>query len=280
MQREPNGRIRPDYTQTDLTDAIREVGIKRGDVVSLQVSISRLGIPDAHLDVGSVSGMLVSAFREVMGPEGTLVVPTYTYSFGRGEAFDVARTPSTIGDFTEWFRLLPEAKRSRDPMLSSAGIGPLTSEILRCESRSCFGPGSTFDQLKMAEAKICTLGIELHWATFRHHIEESAEVPFRFHKVFTGTITENGTSSVESWTYFAAPFLTNCEANGIQLQKMLLEAGLARSARIGRGFISSVSAMEYFNFGLKSLAKDPWLTAVGPPCSDEQMKRHRDVREH
>jgi aminoglycoside 3-N-acetyltransferase len=266
------------YPKALLIDALRRGGIGAGDTASLQVSLGRLGLPEGATSTEAVVNLVIDAFLEVLGVSGTLIVPTYTYSIGRGETFDVESTPSTIGDFTEIFRKRPGTVRSRDPMLSSAGIGPNAELVLRTISKSCYGAGSTFDRLKEIDAKICTLGISLYWATFRHHIEEMADVPFRFKKRFIGQVRENGITREEIWTYFAAPYVENCEPVGLPLEKKARAAGLVAVEPVGRGELMAVGAREFFDFGIAELRKNAWLTAKGPACNVDELVRLEDAR--
>jgi len=262
------------YTRDDLLAAIRDVGIAAGDVVSLQVSLGRLGMPrDLAPNYADISNFVIDCFLQVLGPGGTLVVPTYTYSIGRGEVFEVETTPSGIGEFPDIFRMRPGAIRSRDPMLSNAAIGPASKALLRDISRSCYGEGSAFHNLRRARAKICCLGISLYWSTFRHHIEEQAAVPFRFVKTFTGVVRENNSDSLERWFYFAAPRIANCEPYGLPLERKARETGLVGVTRVGRGEIMAIDAQAYFDFGCKAFAADPWLAAKGPPAPPEIIFR-------
>lgn len=247
------------------------VGVRAGDVVSLQASIGRLGPPARPATLAELSTLVVDAFLDVLGDSGTLILPTFTYSIGRRQPFDVERTPSDIGEFTEVFRTRPGVMRSRDPMLSHAGLGPAAPAILRSISQSCCGEGSVFHNLRRHGATICTLGVAIYYATFIQHIEEMAAVPFRRHKPFTGQVVENGVASDETWTYYAAPFLANCEADPLALQKLARDAGIVRVAEVGRGQLMAVDAEAYFNFGLEVLRRDPWLTAKGPPCDAETI---------
>jgi aminoglycoside 3-N-acetyltransferase len=260
------------YTREELIAAIRAVGIGEGDIVSLQVSLGRLGLPrDVAPNYQALSNFVIDAFFDVLGPRGTLVVPTYTYSIGRGDVFEVETTQSAIGEFPEVFRKRLGASRSRDPMLSSAGIGPASHDLLRMVSQSCYGDGSTYHRLREADAKICTLGISLYWATFRHHIEEMAAVPFRFVKRFTGIVRERGQDTNETWSYFAAPYVENCQPDGAALERQIRAAGLLNIATVGRGEIMAIGARDYFEFGRAALRKDPWLTAKGPAAPAEDI---------
>lgn len=258
------------YTRAGLLQAIEAAGIGAGDAVSLQVSLGRLGLPvGVDRDYTALSTFVIEAFLEVLGSRGTLIVPTYTYSIGRGTLFEVETTPSSIGEFPEVFRHRHGVVRSRDPMMSSAAIGPRAGDVLRNISCSCYGEGSAFHRMREVNAKICTLGISLYWATFRHHIEEIAGVPFRFSKSFTGIVRERGIDSRETWSYFAAPLADNCQPNGLPLERKARERGLVSVASVGRGEIMAIGAKEYFEFGLEEFRSDPWLTAKGPPADPE-----------
>lgn len=266
------------YTREDMVAAVRQCGIEAGDIVSLQVSLGRLGLPKGASNYEEIANLVIDAFMEVLGSQGTLVVPTYTYSIGRGEVYEVETTPSSIGAFSEIFRKRAGVIRSRDPMLSSAGLGARATEVLLNISRSCYGEGSTFHRLREAGSKVCTLGVSLYWATFRHHIEEMANVPFRFKKLFTGQIKQNGEVRRESWVYYAAPFIENCAPMGLPLEIKAREVGLLRKAAVGRGELMCIGAQQYFEFGMDELKKNPWLTAQGPSCDLAEMVRLEDER--
>ena len=183
-------------------------------------------------DMKNLSQLVIESFLKVLSPKGTLLVPTYTYSIGKGEIYEVESTPSIIGEFTEIFRARENVIRSRDPMLSTAGIGYAAKKILREISFSCYGKGSTFDNICAENGKICTLGLGIYWATFRHYIEESAAVPFRFLKGFKGIVKENGKEQEETWSYFAATKeVENCQPNGIPLENILIKKGLISEER-------------------------------------------------
>ncbi len=256
-----------DYTLDDLRTALSTCGLSRGDRVSLQVSLGRLGrLAGVRIEMKSLAGAVIEAILDVIGKEGTLVVPTYSYSFGRGEVFDVDNTPSTIGDFPEVFRHRAGVIRSRDPMLSHAAIGPAAEALVRNISQSCCGEGSVFHRLRQHDGKICTLGVSLYYATFLHHIEECAAVPFRFVKPFRGLVREAGNDRAETWTYFAAPLgLPNCAKNPMPMERIMRAAGLAKIAPVGRGEVMTIRARDYFDEGMRQFRIDPWLTAAGPP---------------
>lgn len=219
----------------------------------------------------AASKVLLGALRAAAGETGTLLIPTYTYSIGAGKLFDVQETPSAVGEFTEFFRKLPGVVRSADPMLAVAGQGPRALELLTGLPKTSYGEGSVYDRLRRTGGKICNVGVGLYYATFRHHIEELAEVPFRFKKTFTGQVRENGATREESWVYSCAPRLACCAPVGLPLEKLCREAGLVRTAKVGWSEVVCIGAQEYFDFGFVRLKENPWLSAQGPARPIEEL---------
>src|SRR5207248_11685390 len=104
------------YDRESLGDALRTAGVARGDLVFAHVGLGMLGFAREGRSVDDASAVLAGAFDDVLGEEGTLAVPTYTYSYTIGETYDPLTTPSTVGPFTDYVRELPGARRSIDPI--------------------------------------------------------------------------------------------------------------------------------------------------------------------
>ena len=266
------------YNKSMLVEALRQVGVMPGDVIFSHISLGRLGYPEEGANIETACNVLLAAFKEILDENGTLLIPTYTYSIGKREIYDVQETPSTVGPFTDYFRKLPGVIRSRDPMLAVSGMGPMAEELLTDLPRTCYGEDSLYDRMRKVGAKICNIGISLYWATFRHHIEEMAGVPFRFRKMFYGYVRDAGQLSHESWVYFAAPLIDNCTPDGMRLDKMARNKGICNVIKIGRSEIICIGAQEYFELGMKTLKEDPWFAAKGPPCDTAELIRLENER--
>ncbi len=266
------------YCKADVVSALRQVGVRDGGCVFCHVSLGRLGYAQEGRTVDVACRVLYDALREAVGPSGTVMVPTYTYSVGRREVYDVQESPSTIGPFTEWFRNRPGVLRSRDPMLAVCVEGPLAGELLHELPMTCYGPGSIYERMRRAGTVICTVGLAMHWATFRHHIEELAAVPFRFLKMFTGYIRDKGSVSKERWAYFASPLIDNCMPMGQPLADLAISEGLCLRAPLGLGAVFGIDAETYFRFGVDALRREPWLSAKGPALDDAALVRAEQAR--
>lgn len=270
-----------DYTQPELVEGLGKVGIGPGDTVFVHVGLSTLGQPKDCSTTGQVCEFLLNSLQEVVGGSGTILVPTYTFSFCQRELFDVQNTPAVEGpwspftDFLEYFRQLPGAIRSSDPIHSVAGLGPKAVELLTNLPPTCFGENSVFHRLRRVAAKICTIGTGLHEATFLHHVEEMVGVPFRFKKLFTGYIRNNGITQKKGWVYNVRILAKNSEPDESRLEKSAREAGKCRGARVGHGEILGIDSRDHFELTSQALAINPWFTAKGPAGNPVELEHAR-----
>ena len=143
---------------SEVVEACRQVGFKRGDVIFAQVEIEVLCSQGQGLNEEDLFHVFYDALMEVMGPEGSLLVPAFSFSFCRGEIYDPGKSPSQLGSFNERFRQKHGVKRSSDPILSVAGIGPHVDTLFKGLPHDCLGKGSFFQRLVPLGAKILTIG--------------------------------------------------------------------------------------------------------------------------
>lgn len=108
------------YSKEDLIEALISVGLKKKDIVFVHNNVGFLGMPKGGSNVQNVFSTILDAFFSVIGASGTLIVPTFTYSFPHGKVFDPDLTPSDCGVFTEMLRKHPNAYRSHALAVSIA----------------------------------------------------------------------------------------------------------------------------------------------------------------
>jgi aminopeptidase-like protein/aminoglycoside N3'-acetyltransferase len=269
------------YTREDFLRAIRRVGISPGDVVFFHLCLSGIGTLEGCKDEDEQNTVLFDALLQAVGPNGTLVVPTYTFSFCRQELFDVQQTPtnggpwSTSGSFLEYVRRQPSAERSRDPIHSVCAIGPRAAQLVRNLPNTCFGADSVHDRLRRMGGKVCMIGVGLEEASFQHHVEEMVGVPFRFKKLFTGIIRENNIARKSGWIFNVHLLAENGMPDGHRVDLLARTAGIAQTAQIGAGEIISVDTERFYQTLSRTLVEDPWFTAQGPAADPVAIEEAR-----
>jgi aminopeptidase-like protein/aminoglycoside N3'-acetyltransferase len=258
------------WSRGDLVRGLRSAGIGQGDIVYFQVCHETLGPAEGVATDAELCQLLYAGLLDVVGPTGTILAPSYTFSFCRQQVFDPAETPTVVGPwntftaFPEFLRRLPGAVRSCDPIFSNAGVGPRAAELLTRVPPVCLGEDSIHARLRRVGGKICILGVGLYEAIFRHYVESVCRVPWRFDKLFTGRIRENGVERKEGWLYNVRIGAPNGNPAGEALEELARKSGVCRLATVGAGEMVAVEAEQYFQLASRELARDPWFSAKGP----------------
>lgn len=247
------------YSKADLVATFRALGLQRGQVVFSHSNIGYFGIPAEGNDRATADRVVLEAFQEVLGPKGTLVVPTFTYSFPKGQDFDPVNTPSASGPWTNFIRSQPGAHRSLDPIFSVAAIGARAEELTRDVPQECFGKDSFWDRFLQADGIVCNLNV---WvlSTFIHFVERQLNVPYRYDKVFTGFISEDGVrQKTGSLFYCQDPTNPDTRVTVKLFDDLALKTGLAKKATVGRGHVTAMSARDMYALIEQTLPTQPYF---------------------
>ena len=75
-----------DYTPSDFEKAFLSCGLKKGDSIFLTTSLGMLGTPKLEkkkLQINIIAKILLDSLLKIIGKNGNILVPTYSYSFGK-----------------------------------------------------------------------------------------------------------------------------------------------------------------------------------------------------
>jgi aminopeptidase-like protein/aminoglycoside N3'-acetyltransferase len=273
-QNNPMTQKKFDYTKDELKKALISVGLQKGDIVICHLGMSKLGTPKEIYEGKSKFDVIYEAITETIGPQGTLITPTFSYSFCKGEIFDPLETPSEVGYFGEALRKIKGAKRSLEPIFSVAGIGPKVDELLDDLPNDCYGKDSVYDRLRQRNAKLCNIGVSLYYTPFIHHAERMAGgVPYRFLKLFSGYIKKDGKLVKENWIYMVRVLGDFSEPVSIEPDASKLN--LCRSVNVGLGKIACAKSQDFYDLYQSKLSEDPWYLARGPACNPIEAEKTR-----
>ena len=256
-------------TDADFLAALRSLDVAPGDILFVQSdvrSFGRLAVSRAEVLLGA----LVDIFEKSVGKSGTIIMPTFSFSFGanKDNLFDMEKTRSTAGSLTEYFRQLPGVVRTAQPMMSVAVWGAGTNKIIDI-GKDTFGKKSVLDNLLKEKGKIVMLGTDFSVCTFLHYVEQMQTVPYRFMKTFTGTIIDHGRSREESVQYYARPLDAPDEKDFNRVVPHLRKKNLLHEVGIGSGSISVVSAVDLFDVAITLLQNDPYALLKRVPKKNE-----------
>ena len=106
-------------SKRDFVAALNEAGVEEGDVLFVHSDITSFGSL-ATKNKSFLLDSIIDAFKTVAGNTGTIIMPTFSYSTEKNEAFNVEHTKSTVGTLTEYFRKLNGVVRTPHPTHSAA----------------------------------------------------------------------------------------------------------------------------------------------------------------
>ena len=250
----------PDYDRAAVVAALRELGLKRGDIVFSHTGVGMLGRPAEGLTKDAIAELFLDAFTDVLGPDGAWILPAYTYSFTKDETFDPARTPPTkaMGLLPEALWQHPAFARSTDPIFSAIGTGTAAHTLLAAAgSEDCFGPRSLYALLLERDAVMVNVGIGSHSALI-HHVEQRLGVDYRFPKRFTGVSVIDGEEQETEVVYnVRALDRPDHVPYFMRLDRDARADGATKAVRVGRGEINAIRARDMERLIVAGLAKDP-----------------------
>lgn len=256
-----------DYTAQDLSTAIRACGATPGRVLFCHSNIGYFGRPEGVASLADLNAMVTRCLLEAVGQDGTLVVPTFSYSFGSDKpekVFDPATTASVCGALSEHIRTLPEARRNLDPMFSVAAIGPQAEALTGDTGQECFGEDSFWRRFLDADGLVLNLNFDAG-STFLHFVERRLGVPYRSDLTMSGEIAVDGVHRAAECVYFARN-LDDPDASPKfeRFDALARAAGIVQTARVGRGSVVAISARDAAAFLAEAIQAEPRLmTASG-----------------
>lgn len=152
-----------------MHEALKEAGVKRGGILFVQASLNRFyNFKGTAVDV-------LSMLEELIGPEGTLVMPSFPeHSNNEPFFFDVRKTPGQTGLLCELFRRRPGVIRSLHPSHSTCASGPMAEELLSEHHLSPFvcGDKSPLAKIGRYGGQLLGLGLPPGYITFYHVVED------------------------------------------------------------------------------------------------------------
>src|SRR3990170_1588516 len=238
----------------DLDALLAELDIGCGDCVCVHAFVPSLGVVDGGI------AAIADAFLRRIGEQGTLIVPTFTASYRRGEIYDVKMSKSFNGTLSEYVRQQPGVVRSLCPLFSMAALGPDARRLMRRPTAHCFGAGSVYQNLFDADVKFVGLGIGWNEGySFFMHLERIAGIPARREEKFYGRTRLADESIIDdSAVHFVRVVSPPWKRDRGRIAGPLIERGAMREARRDGCAHRTFYAGRLATVTLELLTVDPW----------------------
>jgi len=246
-----------DYTREDIVAALRKVGITRGGSIFVHSNIGFFG----RLEGAKTSDDFYAIFREaifsVIGREGTLVVPTFTYSYCWGKEFDAMKTPGVCGFLSEMVRKDPSAIRSEDANFSIAAIGRHARYFTENPPAHSFERDSFWGRFLEKGGKFCNFNFD-SGSTFLHFVEKTLQVEYRYDKKFSGRSVRDGKIEEGYFIHFVCDHDKPMDMpNFEKFDRVAKGRGIAKMTDLGKGQIVMITARDTFDLVRDQLKKEP-----------------------
>lgn len=167
----------PHVTAGQITADLRKMGIQTGDILFIHSSLKSLG----YVDGGPKA--VIQGLLDAVGPEGTLLLPTYYMPGGsilgtcqlEGYVFDPRIHGTNMGALPDAFLQFPGVERSIHPTHSVSAIGKHAKFLTEAHhlAPSVFGKGSPWQRFHELNGTVLGIGISMGPVTFYHLLEDT-----------------------------------------------------------------------------------------------------------
>ncbi|MCX7918463.1 MAG: AAC(3) family N-acetyltransferase [bacterium] len=258
---------------------LRQFGLSPGDVVVLHSSLSSIG------QVIGGANSVIDALMNVIDPNGTLVVPTFTFSFKRfGEKpppFCPTESASLCGLISDTLWRRPDAHRSLHPTHSVAAIGFFAREMVKGHDKTTpLGIGSPYHKLSQIGGLVMLLGVGPDQNFLLYTAEKLAGVPY-LHISYSDD--KNGTEiarvkSGDEIIEVPISEVPGCNAGFVKAESLLRERGIVEEGMVGKAKTELMKAENVIEVLSERLQSDPFFLLCDNPGCQLCVKRKRITR--
>lgn len=184
-------------------EIVGQFEIKKGDCIYLSSDIIGIALEFRKQKERLDQNKLIDTFIDAVGPEGTILIPTFNFDFSNHGYYDYINSKGTTGALGNTALARSDFKRTLHPLHSFAVWGADKDYLCSMENSNSFGTDSPFGYLIGRHARQVILGTDyLHALTFMHYAESTCNVPYRYMKTFVGEYTtETGDKEIRSYIY-------------------------------------------------------------------------------
>jgi aminoglycoside 3-N-acetyltransferase len=225
------------FNKKDILISLRNIGLKTGDNVLVQSDLRFLGKYEKQNNL--CKDLFESISQIIDLRKGTIFVQTSsTYLCNTNKVFDIKKSKSERGAFSNYVLTLKNSKRSFHPYISYTGIGKHAKYVCTKNSKHCYGPNSPKDRMLKINTKFISIGLKPNQtSSYIHHVEMIMGVPYRYTKEFISKIKFKNTFKKEKFYMFVCYLNSGlkrdrnkkvfkfCKKNGLNIKENKLGNG-------------------------------------------------------
>lgn len=245
-----------DYCKKDIVRSLKKIGVKKKDTIFCHSDILKFGIPSCGLQKKKIAQLFYESFFEVIGKEGTFILPTFSYSFCKKEVYKPNISNSICGFLTEELR---KNKKNfllyPDPNLSCIVFGRYKKYLTKFENKNSYGHNSLFHKFYLLNGKICNLNLDAG-STFLHFLERKLKIKYRFEKKFFGKIKCKSDIIKDYSIIYVVYKKIKKKVSFDKFTKFAKKKGYFKQSNLGRGNIGLINSKDCLKILKKNLKKN------------------------
>lgn len=260
-----------DADREELAAKLQDIGLSRGDTLVVFCNLANIKKHTGIIVNKQVSAFLLAAVGDVIGKEGSIVVPTFNWDFTKGKDYNHEKTESQMGYFSNYVLFTQDSIRSFHPVYSFACLGPLAEQICANVSRSSFGPGSVFERLHKLDAKMLFIDVDFSGCAYIQYIEQAAGINYRRLKYLVGNVTRDGKTWHDEFSFFVRQTAMNVIPEYSNLEKTMKREAELPEASFGESRIMLAGCKEVFDTASRHITHYPYFLLKHPPSPPPEL---------
>ena len=246
----------PFYNETKK--ALADAGVKSGDLIFVQSSLIPFLIKIDRNDQNAFLENIYNALTDLVGNEGTICFPIFSYSFFNKTIFDPEEPPTNaMGTLSVLLWSKRKCIRTMDPIFSVGVSGKLEKKLTENLPKTCFGKNSFFDRFYNLNGKLLQIGVSVDGSTYVIYFDQKLQSKYRYLKDFSGEIKIDGELHRETWETCVRRLDGTVTVDLRNLKERIEQDGYINKSNLMDGFIYCIESKQFYTALKLYLAEDP-----------------------
>lgn len=255
-----------------IKEQLIKVGLKKGDSVLVHSQLLKVGIPEE--DVFDLGKYYLDIILEIIGDDGELVLPAFTYSYCKNKVFSPLKDMSSVSSLANTCIRNHIGYRTLDPIFSYVIVNPESVEQ-RFSNVSFDLENGMAGYLSKKNAKYLMIG-DLIYFTLLLACEQQLHTYNRFMKKFSGITKINDTEIHSDCYYYCRRYCDNTILDLSKLTRIvvdpLVSAGKVKYESFGNSHLYYCTDVNIMMDAYKeSLNRDLFELLKGPALSESDL---------
>lgn len=255
-----------------IKEQLIKVGLKKGDSVLVHSQLLKVGIPEE--DVFDLGKYYLDIILEIIGDDGELVLPAFTYSYCKNKVFSPLKDMSSVSSLANTCIRNHIGYRTLDPIFSYVIVNPESAEQ-RFSNVSFDLENGMAGYLSKKNAKYLMIG-DLIYFTLLLACEQQLHTYNRFMKKFSGITKINDTEIHSDCYYYCRRYCDNTILDLSKLTRIvvdpLVSAGKVKYESFGNSHLYYCTDVNIMMDAYKeSLNRELFELLKGPALSESDL---------